>query len=54
VWCLLVTFVIKFGHPPVVDEVTPLSPSRKVVCAVCFVFTVLTFMPTPLRFVALP
>lgn len=54
VWCLLVTFVIKFGHPPVVDEVTPLSSSRKVVCAVCFAFTVLTFMPTPLRFVAVP
>lgn len=54
VWCLLVTFVIKFRHPPVVDEATPLSTSRKVVCVVCFMFTVLTFMPTPLRFVPLP
>jgi membrane-associated protease RseP (regulator of RpoE activity) len=53
VWFLLVTFVVKFRHPPVVDEATPLSRSRKVVCVVCFVFTVLTFMPTPLRLAAL-
>jgi membrane-associated protease RseP (regulator of RpoE activity) len=54
VWCLLVTFVVKFQHPPVIDETVPLSRSRKWVCAVCFALTVLTFMPTPLRFVALP
>jgi membrane-associated protease RseP (regulator of RpoE activity) len=53
-WCLVVTFVVKFRHPPVVDERVPLSRSRKCVCAVCFVLTVLTFMPTPLRFVAVP
>lgn len=54
VWFLLVTFVVKFRHPPVVDESQPLSRGRKVVCAICFVFTVLTFMPAPLRFVPLP
>ena len=53
VWFLLVTFVVKFKHPPVEDESLPLSTSRKVVCAVCFVLTVLTFMPAPLRFVAM-
>lgn len=54
VWFLLVTFVVKFQHPPVVNDELPLSPSRKLVCAVCFAFTVLTFMPTPLRFAAMP
>lgn len=53
VWFLLVTFVVKFRHPPVVDEERPLSTSRKVVCLVCFLMTVLTFMPTPLRFAQL-
>jgi membrane-associated protease RseP (regulator of RpoE activity) len=51
VWFVLVAFVIKFKHPPVNDETVPLSRSRKLICAVCFVMTVLTFMPTPLRFV---
>lgn len=54
VWALLVTLVVKFRHPPVVDETVPLSRSRKLVCALCFVFTVLTFMPAPIRFVAMP
>lgn len=54
VWFLLVTFVVKFRHPPVEDDEVPLSRGRKLVCAACFVLTVLTFMPTPLRFVAMP
>lgn len=52
VWFLLVVFVVRFRHPPVVDDTVPLSRSRKAVCVVCFVLTVLTFMPAPLRFVA--
>ncbi|MBL8923157.1 MAG: site-2 protease family protein [Myxococcaceae bacterium] len=54
VWFVLVTFVVKFGHPPVVDDEAPLSRSRKLVCAACFLLTVLTFMPTPLRFATMP
>lgn len=54
IWFLMVTLVVKFGHPPVVDASVPLSGGRKLVCAVCFVLTVLTFMPTPLRFVIMP
>jgi membrane-associated protease RseP (regulator of RpoE activity) len=53
-WCLVVTFVVKFRHPPLTDEAVPLSSARKWICAVCFVMTVLTFMPTPLRFVPVP
>lgn len=54
VWALLVTLVVRFRHPPVVDESEPLSRGRKWICAVCFLFTVLTFMPAPIRFVAMP
>ncbi|MEW5738663.1 MAG: site-2 protease family protein [Myxococcota bacterium] len=48
VWFFLVTRVVGFGHPPVTTPEEPLSFGRKVVCAVCFVATVLTFMPVPL------
>ncbi len=54
VWFVMVSLGVRFTHPPVVDEVAPLSKARKVVCVVCFVFTGLTFMPTPLRFVPMP
>lgn len=48
VWFFLVTRVVGFGHPPVVDEAPPLSTGRKVVCLVSFALTVLTFMPVPI------
>ncbi|MCA2981006.1 MAG: site-2 protease family protein [Myxococcaceae bacterium] len=53
-WCLVVTLVVKFRHPPVADEQAPLSASRKWVCAISFALLALTFMPTPLRFVPVP
>lgn len=48
VWFFLVTRVVGFGHPPVTDGAAPLSWGRKVVCTVCFVATVLCFMPVPI------
>lgn len=48
VWFFLVTRVVGFGHPPVTQPEAPLSTGRKVVCVVCFIATVLTFMPVPL------
>ncbi len=48
VWFVMVTKVVGFEHPPVADESVPLSLGRKVTCAVCFVLTVLVFMPLPL------
>jgi membrane-associated protease RseP (regulator of RpoE activity) len=48
VWFFLVTRVVGFEHPPVVQADEPLSRGRKVVCVLCFIATVLTFMPVPL------
>lgn len=48
VWFILITRVVGFEHPPVVDESIPLTPGRKIVCAVCFMCTALVFMPVPL------
>jgi membrane-associated protease RseP (regulator of RpoE activity) len=48
VWFFITTRVVGFGHPPVTDELQPLSWGRKVVCVVALVAAVLTFMPVPL------
>jgi hypothetical protein len=40
--------VVGFRHPPVVDEVQPLSRGRKVVCAISFAALALCLMPAPL------
>lgn len=45
VWFLLTMKVVGYRHPEVILPDEPLSPGRKVVCAVCFVFFVLTLMP---------
>lgn len=48
VWFFLVTRVVGVQHPPVLDEVTPLTRGRKVTVVVTWVMTVLTFMPVPI------
>jgi membrane-associated protease RseP (regulator of RpoE activity) len=45
VWLLVTTRLVGFRHPSVVLPEEPLSPGRKAVCVVCFVFSVLTLMP---------
>jgi len=47
-WLLVTGLLIGYRHPEVVEPDVPLSRSRKVVCAVCFVFFVLTLMPVPI------
>ncbi len=47
-WLVITTRVVGFRHPEVAVPDLPLSPSRKVVCAVCFVFFALTLMPVPM------
>jgi membrane-associated protease RseP (regulator of RpoE activity) len=45
IWFLLTRKLVGYGHPEVTLPEEPLSPGRKVVCAVCFVFFALTLMP---------
>jgi membrane-associated protease RseP (regulator of RpoE activity) len=47
-WLLITTRVIGFKHPQVSQPSEPLSASRKLVCAVCFVCFALTLMPVPM------
>ena len=49
VWFLVARYVVRLGHPPVVDEAVPLSTGRKVVCLVSLAVGVLTFMPVPME-----
>ncbi|MBL8957336.1 MAG: site-2 protease family protein [Myxococcaceae bacterium] len=48
IWLVITTRVVGFRHPEVAAPHVPLSFSRKVVCATCFVFFVLTLMPVPI------
>jgi membrane-associated protease RseP (regulator of RpoE activity) len=48
-WLVVVSKVVGFGHPEVVEPHVPLSRGRKWVCAVCFIALVACAMPIPLR-----
>lgn len=48
VWFFLITRIVGFKHPPVVDESAPLSRGRKAIIVIAWVMTVLTFMPIPI------
>jgi len=50
-WLVITTRVIGFKHPEVALPQQPLSFSRKVVCAVCFLFFALTLMPVPMAII---
>lgn len=45
-WALILFFIIKLDHPPVLDE-TPLDSSRKNIGWATFGILVLSFIPTP-------
>ncbi len=47
-WLLLTSLLVGFRHPEVLEPDVPLSRGRKLVCAICFIFFVLTLMPVPL------
>lgn len=47
VWLAVTTKLVGFRHPPVMLPDEPLSAGRKAVCAICFVLSILTLMPTP-------
>jgi membrane-associated protease RseP (regulator of RpoE activity) len=48
-WLVVASKVVGFGHPEVVRPEEPLSPSRKVICALCLLALVGCAMPIPLR-----
>jgi membrane-associated protease RseP (regulator of RpoE activity) len=46
-WVILLTFVIRFGHPPVPDD-RPLGTARMLVGILAFIIFILSFTPSPL------
>jgi membrane-associated protease RseP (regulator of RpoE activity) len=49
-WAALIFFLVGFTHQPPLDDLTPLSPGRRVVGAGCLVLLVLLVPPVPLSF----
>ncbi|WP_141326667.1 site-2 protease family protein [Myxococcus sp. AB025B] len=48
-WLLVTSKVVGFGHPEVVYPQEPLSPMRKLICALCLLALIGCAMPVPLR-----
>jgi membrane-associated protease RseP (regulator of RpoE activity) len=48
VWAALLLFLIGFQHTPPLDDVTPLTPSRRAVGVFCLVLLVLLIPPVPI------
>jgi hypothetical protein len=49
VWLILLTLLIRAGHPPVVDEAEPLGWGRILVALIGLIVFILCFMPFPIQ-----
>jgi membrane-associated protease RseP (regulator of RpoE activity) len=49
-YAALLTFVMRFGHPPVVDEEEPIGLARILVALIGVLIFVLSFVPIPISF----
>ena len=50
VWAIILTFLLRVGHPPVLDPLSPLGRERVVVALIGLIVFLLCFMPMPIRF----
>jgi membrane-associated protease RseP (regulator of RpoE activity) len=50
VYAVLLTFVMRFGHPPVMDETEPIGLARILVALIGVLIFVLSFVPVPISF----
>ncbi len=48
VWAALLFFLIGFHHSPPLDDLTPLSPARRVIGVACLILLVLLIPPVPI------
>jgi membrane-associated protease RseP (regulator of RpoE activity) len=48
VWVVLLTFMMRFGHPPVLEEAEPLGLARVLIAILGLLVFVLCFMPFPI------
>ncbi|MCE5270308.1 site-2 protease family protein [bacterium] len=47
-WSVLIFFLIRVQHPPVLDEEVPLDRGRRLIGLTCILILALTFMPSPI------
>lgn len=50
VYAVILTLMLRVGHPPVMDEEEPLGPARKIVALIGLLIFILCFMPFPITF----
>ncbi len=50
IYLVILTLMLHVGHPPVMDEVTPLGPGRKLVAVIGLIVFLLCFMPFPITY----
>jgi membrane-associated protease RseP (regulator of RpoE activity) len=48
IWAALLLFLVGFDHGPSMDELTPLTPARRVLGVACLVLAVLLIPPVPI------
>jgi membrane-associated protease RseP (regulator of RpoE activity) len=48
VWAALLFFVVGFDHGPPLDDLTPLTPARRLLGVVCLILSVLLIPPIPI------
>lgn len=48
IWAILIIFIIRIKHPPVVDEDTPLDRKRILVGIIAIIIFILCFIPAPI------
>ena len=51
VWAMIAVLMLRLGHPPTLDDGTPLDPRRRLASVLSLALLVLTFVPEPLKLV---
>ena len=49
IWVLILTFMLRVGHPPVLDPEEPIGRARTIVALIGLLVFALCFMPVPIR-----
>ena len=49
-WAALLFFLVGFHHSPPLDDLTPLTPARRVIGVACLILLVLLIPPVPIEF----
>jgi len=51
VYAVILTLMLRVGHPPVVDDRQPLGPARSLIAVIGLIVFILSFMPFPIKLI---